>query len=1133
MPSPAPENPDPAKPKAPRDPLESLLRKGDMLDLELAGEFEPGVAPVGDDIGATVTTRGIISTGALRSISDDEVTRHVSAKTEASHGTTMDGGKQATNLSLEGSRRYRLRKELGSGGMATVYDAVDLDLRRHVALKVLHDEHRRRAETTGESEDRSALQRFVEEAQITGQLEHPNIVPVHEIGRDQDGRMYFAMKRVEGSSLAEIIERMRAGDRSTLNRYGLFELCEIVVKVCDAIAFAHSRHVIHRDLKPDNIMVGRFGEVQVMDWGLAKVIGGPAKSGISSSTSTFTGIVSTDAGDAQATIEGTISGTPAYMAPEQARGEIARIDERSDVFMLGGILYELITLVPPYHAESSLSALRRAQSHDLQDPKRAVEELTQTRRLPDGTRVDDAAVQRARKHPPELASIAMKALSESPADRYQTPRDMAQDIERYLKREEVLAHHYPLLRRAEKLIQRNRVKAGASAIVVTIVLLAALTILLIQKMDADEKQRLLAELYGLERDNAEQQAQEIARQRLEEERLRQQTDTLNRRARAMGHLNLAADLIKRVADVRDPDVALAARRTAITHLDRALAADPAFAEGHQWRAEVRIDIGHLEGALADIEAARRLWLADKSTPSPGTLMAGAMILLTSGSLRWESDLVWQPRFLEYTAMVRDAASSASSSSDRDYAELGDVLHQAITNLSRSSMDASGLEVMRTLGARLRTLIHVSQSKWEVFLFASWFSQSGWLESDPAYPDSMAYSLSLIERAMNLRPNLPLAIMFKNEVELGQLRSRHAGARPGATVADRQEFAREATAIILPPWNQHLERYPHDPIGLLARATLPSRLRIPISEPTVESRISDLRQAIRLVDRKQPYHAALGTVLLSQGRLSEAVVEFQVAYDTCVARGDFVTGNWSPSAPGFCPTIGYVATLVRAQRFEDARAALVTIREMSSGDRRLYSQHYQAVLHELRRYGQPATVVEFIQSIEPVKPDEQDLTLAASVLLRMGAFDAANAAMKRVHAMVEERGSTLPTRLRELQEEYQEQVNFLEAGSPRLTTLRARERERPAVGGASDTGLAFDPGRRWMAVLRSPADATVWELRRAILYVCLNEGDGEPDLETVNLVRNAMTEMRGLDPGLADRLLNDEPRLRQLLEPGEG
>ncbi|MCA8938392.1 MAG: protein kinase, partial [Planctomycetes bacterium] len=166
----------------------------------------------------------------------------------APHLSKATNGLSKRTFAATAEERYQVERKLGAGGMATVYEAVDNDLRRRVAIKILREEHQKSG--SHDTDDRPATQRFIEEAQITGQLEHPNIVPIHEIGYDASGRLFFTMKRVQGQSLGDVLDALRAGDAQALQKYHHHKLVEIFLAICDAIRFSHDRNVIHRDLKP-------------------------------------------------------------------------------------------------------------------------------------------------------------------------------------------------------------------------------------------------------------------------------------------------------------------------------------------------------------------------------------------------------------------------------------------------------------------------------------------------------------------------------------------------------------------------------------------------------------------------------------------------------------------------------------------------------------------------------------------------------------------------------------------------------------------------------------------------------------------------------------------------------------------
>ncbi len=290
---------------------------------------------------------------------------------------------------LTESGRYDLLNELGRGGMGVVFKAFDKDLRRNVALKISRADR-----ATGRSHGR-----FIEEAQVQGQLSHPNIVPVHELGLDPRGRPYFTMKLVEGRSLASIIRDLRRGDAKAKQDWPLSKRLFVFEQLLNCVAYAHARGVVHRDLKPDNLMLGDYGEVLLMDWGLARVLKKADDPGA--------GTVMVDTSRLQTpgdqTLDGQIVGTPAYMPPEQARGERDKIDERSDVYSLGAILYELLSLQPPYAAKTASDLIAKVMSE---------------RPLPPSQKNKAVVIPRG------LEAICMKCLEQDRESRYQSVREL-------------------------------------------------------------------------------------------------------------------------------------------------------------------------------------------------------------------------------------------------------------------------------------------------------------------------------------------------------------------------------------------------------------------------------------------------------------------------------------------------------------------------------------------------------------------------------------------------------------------------------------------------------------------------------------------------------------------------------------
>ncbi|MFC1806669.1 serine/threonine-protein kinase, partial [Planctomycetota bacterium] len=276
---------------------------------------------------------------------------------------------------------------------------VERNTRRQVAMKRILAEA---------AQDPSRRARFVEEGQVTAQLQHPNIVPVYELDRDAHGTIYFTMKPVRGRSLGEILLAVKEGKEA----HSLGDLLGVFLKVCDGVAFAHSRGVVHRDLKPANLMVGDFGEVLVMDWGLAKIVG---REDIRADD-----LVTSDRAEStpELTLDGTAMGTPAYMPPEQANGELDKIDHRSDIYSLGAILYELLTLEKPVEGATPLVVLANAAHGTIVPPEQ---------RTP------------GRAIPRELSAIAMQCLHKLRSRRYQSVTELQRDITLYLEGRSVSA----------------------------------------------------------------------------------------------------------------------------------------------------------------------------------------------------------------------------------------------------------------------------------------------------------------------------------------------------------------------------------------------------------------------------------------------------------------------------------------------------------------------------------------------------------------------------------------------------------------------------------------------------------------------------------------------------------------------
>jgi len=258
------------------------------------------------------------------------------------------------------ARHERMRfdrvRVLGTGAMGEVELARDNDIRRTVAVKRIRDE----------ASCADALMRFADEVRIVGQLEHPSIVPIYDVGRDENGKIYLVMKHLSGQTMEQIIEQVRSGDPAARERFGLSERVRLFLAVLDAIRYAHARGIVHRDLKPANIMIGPYGEVTVLDWGIAKPIDRKqAATGVQALA--HTAVESADARLLESRL-GALCGTPLYMSPEQAAGRNHEVDERSDVYSLSIVLFEWLVLEHPLaRKETVTEVLAAIISHDYRD----------------------------------------------------------------------------------------------------------------------------------------------------------------------------------------------------------------------------------------------------------------------------------------------------------------------------------------------------------------------------------------------------------------------------------------------------------------------------------------------------------------------------------------------------------------------------------------------------------------------------------------------------------------------------------------------------------------------------------------------------------------------------------------------
>jgi len=320
-------------------------------------------------------------------------------------------------LSVESRSRYEPSKVLGTGGMGEVVLVSDHDIGRKVALKRL----------LPDLTDEAVLARFVDEIRTVGRLEHPNIVPIHDVGVDEQGRYFFVMKYVQGETLESVIEKLAAGEPTYLARYSTEARIEIFLGLLHALEYAHAQGVVHRDVKPANVMVGRFGEVVLMDWGIAKPIAerrDPA--------AIAEGALKTADGGARdrlyATRVGSLIGTPAYMSPEQARGDNAKVDARSDLYSAMVLFHEMLGLEHYLAGKETLEGLLEA----IKSEELGFFSLLSMPRRPPG----------------ELVHLLAKGLHKDPARRFQSASELISALQAILEGKVQVQCHMTFTKRA-------------------------------------------------------------------------------------------------------------------------------------------------------------------------------------------------------------------------------------------------------------------------------------------------------------------------------------------------------------------------------------------------------------------------------------------------------------------------------------------------------------------------------------------------------------------------------------------------------------------------------------------------------------------------------------------------------------
>jgi eukaryotic-like serine/threonine-protein kinase len=372
--------------------------------------------------------------------------------------STTDWNEESTATDTDG--RFRIVRFHDRGALGEVYVARDQQLHRMVALK------RIKLDQAADTDKRA---RFVVEAEITGRLEHPGIVPVYGLGTYDDGRPFYAMRFIRGDNLKAAIEQFHRAEEKGRDpgerNLALLKLLRRFLDVCNAIDYAHSRGVLHRDLKPGNIMLGKFGETLVVDWGLAKSVGRPEAAPASGTMDDRT-LVPQSGSDLRGTELGARLGTPAYMSPEQAAGRIDELGPASDVYSLGATLYCLLTGRAPFNDQDLVELLRKVERGDFSPPRKLMGWVD-----------------------PAVEAICLKAMATEPAERYSTPRALADDVEHWLADEPVSAWREPIRRRLRRWGRRHRllVTGLGATLVVAVAALAVGDVLIARQRDRAER----------------------------------------------------------------------------------------------------------------------------------------------------------------------------------------------------------------------------------------------------------------------------------------------------------------------------------------------------------------------------------------------------------------------------------------------------------------------------------------------------------------------------------------------------------------------------------------------------------------------------------------------------------------------
>jgi serine/threonine-protein kinase len=455
--------------------------------------------------------------------------------------------------------RYQPIQFHAAGNLGEVLLAKDPELNRAVALKRIQERH---------ADNPESRRRFLREAEITGRLEHPGVVPVYGLGQDPDGHPCYAMRFIQGESLKDAIERFHAQEKPGRDpgerRLALRQLLTSFVAVCKTMAYAHSRGVLHRDLKPANIMLGKYGETLVVDWGLARTFERDEVTRSHGEASLQPGLD----GAGSETQVGAMLGTPAYASPEQAAGHWDLVGPASDIFSLGATLYNLLTNASPYQGEAVQEIIAQASMGEVIPPR-----------------------QRKKDVPRALEAICLKAMAKRRQERYATALDLAADVEHWLADEPVAAHRESLFERLARIGKRRRSAVVAGGALLLAALALAASLVLAHARTVAEKERKIAQE---ERTTAEGE-RELARRARDQEKIARE---------AAENALEEADRQRQARQELEVRLNNARVASGLNLMNMLLAGDPANKKLRLSRAEAHAALAHWAEAAADFAKAQ-------------------------------------------------------------------------------------------------------------------------------------------------------------------------------------------------------------------------------------------------------------------------------------------------------------------------------------------------------------------------------------------------------------------------------------------------------------------------------------------------------------------------------------------------